>query len=188
MVSWLNPFPRPRRISSSGSTSLRRGTSIIVSKRSLPGSLASASRIARPWFAVAGALTYPLYLVHAYNGFVMFDRFGRVVNKWVLLVATIALMASAAYAIHRFVEKPLAPRLKRALVRLSEGTHIARPVDIPRQSTDDPAPVARPAPDGRREPTTTVATSAVADLDASVDVADAEEATLVLPLARATRQ
>ena len=42
-------------------------------------------RIARPWFAVAGALTYPLYLVHAYNGFVMFDRFGRVVNKWVLL-------------------------------------------------------------------------------------------------------
>jgi len=145
-------------------------------------------RIARPWFAVAGALTYPLYLVHAYNGFVMFDRFGRVVNKWVLLVATIALMASAAYAIHRFVEKPLAPRLKRALVRLSEGTHIARPVDIPRQPTDDPAPVARPAPDGRREPTTTMGTGAVVDLDASVDVADAEETTLVLPAARATRQ
>jgi peptidoglycan/LPS O-acetylase OafA/YrhL len=78
-------------------------------------------RFGRPWFAVAGALTYPLYLVHAYNGFVLFNLFGRVLNRWVLLVAMVAGMVCAAYAIHRLVEVRVAPRLKRALVRLAGG-------------------------------------------------------------------
>jgi peptidoglycan/LPS O-acetylase OafA/YrhL len=77
-------------------------------------------RFGRPWFAVAGALTYPLYLVHAYNGFVLFNLFGRVVNRWVLLVAIIAVMCCAAYAIHRLAEVRLAPQLKGALVRLAD--------------------------------------------------------------------
>jgi peptidoglycan/LPS O-acetylase OafA/YrhL len=76
-------------------------------------------RLGRPWFAVAGALTYPLYLVHAYNGFVLFNLLGRAVNRWVLLVVMVAGMGGAAYAIHRLVERKVAPRLKRALVRLA---------------------------------------------------------------------
>ena len=78
-------------------------------------------RFGRPWFAVAGALTYPLYLVHAYNGFVLFNLFGSVLNRWVLLVLMVTGMSCAAYAIHRFVEVRFAPRLKRALL------HLARP-------------------------------------------------------------
>ena len=77
-------------------------------------------RFGRPWFAVAGALTYPLYLVHAYNGFVLFNRFGGVVNRWVLLVAMVAGMCCAAYAIHRLAEVPFAPRLKRALGQIHQ--------------------------------------------------------------------
>jgi peptidoglycan/LPS O-acetylase OafA/YrhL len=76
-------------------------------------------RFGRPWFAVAGALTYPLYLMHAYNGFVLFNLFGGVVNRWVLLAAMVTSMGCAAYAIHRLVEVPFAPRLKRALTRLA---------------------------------------------------------------------
>jgi len=76
-------------------------------------------RLGRPWFAVAGALTYPLYLVHAYNGFVLFNLSGHLVNRWVLLVAVIAVMCCAAYAIHRLVELRLGPRLKRGLTRLA---------------------------------------------------------------------
>jgi peptidoglycan/LPS O-acetylase OafA/YrhL len=75
-------------------------------------------RLGRPWFAVAGALTYPLYLVHAYNGFVIINLLGRYLNRWVLLVTMIAGMCGAAYAIHRLVETRLAGRLKRALGRL----------------------------------------------------------------------
>jgi peptidoglycan/LPS O-acetylase OafA/YrhL len=76
-------------------------------------------RWGRPWFAVAGTLTYPLYLVHADNGFVLFNLAGGVLNRWVLLVAMVAGMGCAAYAIHRLVEVRLAPRLKRALLRLA---------------------------------------------------------------------
>jgi peptidoglycan/LPS O-acetylase OafA/YrhL len=84
-------------------------------------------RFGRPWFALAGALTYPLYLVHAYNGFVLFNLFGGAVNRWVLLVATVTGMCGAAYAIHRLVEVRLAPRLKRALVRVAAAAGLARP-------------------------------------------------------------
>jgi peptidoglycan/LPS O-acetylase OafA/YrhL len=78
-------------------------------------------RFGRPWFAVAGALTYPLYLVHAYNGFALFNRLGGMVNRWVLLVVMVIGMGCAAYAIHHLVEVRLAPRLKRALVRLADA-------------------------------------------------------------------
>jgi peptidoglycan/LPS O-acetylase OafA/YrhL len=76
-------------------------------------------RLGRPWFAVAGALTYPLYLVHAYIGFVLFNLLGRAVSRWVLLAVMVAGMAGAAYAIHQLVERKAAPRLKRALLRLA---------------------------------------------------------------------
>jgi peptidoglycan/LPS O-acetylase OafA/YrhL len=82
--------------------------------------LRATRRLGRPWFAAAGALTYPLYLVHAYNGFVLFNLFGRAVNRWVLLVAMITCMGCTAYLIHRLVEVRFAPRLKRVLVRLGQ--------------------------------------------------------------------
>jgi len=78
-------------------------------------------RLGRPWFAVAGALTYPLYLIHAYNGFVLFNLLGGAANRWVLLVAMVTGMGCAAYAIHRLVEVPFGPRLKRALIRLADA-------------------------------------------------------------------
>jgi peptidoglycan/LPS O-acetylase OafA/YrhL len=74
-------------------------------------------RIARPWFATAGALTYPLYLIHAHVGFIAFARLGGVVNPYVLLAGTVVLMCCAAYVIHATIERRLAPILKRVLTR-----------------------------------------------------------------------
>ncbi|TCC38834.1 acyltransferase [Kribbella speibonae] len=75
------------------------------------------SRIGRPWFAVLGALTYPLYLVHAHIGFIIFERLGDQVNHVLLVAATMLLMTGVAAALHHGVEQPLAPRLKRLLDR-----------------------------------------------------------------------
>jgi hypothetical protein len=85
-------------------------------------------RFAKPWFAHLGALTYPLYLIHAYIGFIIFHRLGGVVNPYLLLVGTIALMSLVAYMIHARVERPFAPVLKRALTRVGEknGKHRQR--------------------------------------------------------------
>lgn len=82
-------------------------------------SLRVTQRLGRPWFAVAGALTYPLYLIHAHVGFIVFDRLGDVVQRHVLLIGTVVLMCLAAYAINVAVERPLAPRLKRLLAPLA---------------------------------------------------------------------
>jgi peptidoglycan/LPS O-acetylase OafA/YrhL len=78
-------------------------------------------RLGRPWFAVAGTLTYPLYLLHACNAFVLFNIFGGVVNRWVLLVAMVTGMGCAAYGVHQLVEARFALRLKRALLRLADA-------------------------------------------------------------------
>lgn len=78
-------------------------------------------RLGRPWFAVLGALTYPLYLVHAHIGFIIFERLGDQVNHVLLVATTMLLMIGVAAALHYAVERPLAPRLKRLLDRVLPG-------------------------------------------------------------------
>lgn len=73
--------------------------------------------LARSWFSVAGSLTYPLYLIHAHVGFVIFSRFHEVVNPYVLLFGTIAVMCLTAYLIYRTAELRFGPVLKRFVER-----------------------------------------------------------------------
>jgi peptidoglycan/LPS O-acetylase OafA/YrhL len=98
-------------------------------------------RLGRPWFAVAGALTYPLYLVHAYNGFVIINLIGHQLNRWVLLAVMLTGMCSVAYAIHRLIEARIAGRLKRALTRLVNGVQRPgqRPPDGPLDQAAPPS-------------------------------------------------
>ena len=85
------------------------------------------SRLVRPWFASAGALTYPLYLVHAYIGFIVFTLAARYVNKWLLLAALIVVMLGVAHLINRQVEARLAPSLKSGLTRISDAAKARLP-------------------------------------------------------------
>ena len=87
--------------------------------------------LARPWLVTAGALTYPLYLLHAHVGFILFARLEGAFNKYVLLVGMITVMLVAAYAVHRFVERPLAPRLKRLLSKKEPSARAAVPAGTP---------------------------------------------------------
>ncbi|WP_162795507.1 acyltransferase family protein [Nonomuraea lactucae] len=73
-------------------------------------------RAVGPWLETAGALTYPLYLLHAHIGFILFARLGGSVNRYVLLYGLVVVMCLAAYAVHRFVERPAAPALKGLLL------------------------------------------------------------------------
>lgn len=78
-------------------------------------------RLQRRWFVAAGALTYPLYLVHAYIGFIVFRLAGHYLDKWLLLALMVATMLGAAYVVHRYAETWLAPVLKSGLTRVSDG-------------------------------------------------------------------
>ncbi|MBD2770346.1 acyltransferase [Hymenobacter sp. BT664] len=56
------------------------------------------------WLGHLGALTYPLYLVHGSIGFVIYQRVGDRLDKYVLFGLLVLLMLSLAYAIH-LIEK-----------------------------------------------------------------------------------
>ncbi|MFE9255150.1 acyltransferase family protein [Streptomyces sp. NPDC006879] len=71
------------------------------------------------WLTVAGALTYPFYLVHEHLGWVAIDllhqRLG--ISSALTFGGTLALMLGLAWLLHRWVERPLTPVLRRALTR-----------------------------------------------------------------------
>ena len=75
-------------------------------------------RIRWRWLPVAGALTYPLYLIHQDIGFTTIAYLRDKVPSIALVVLVYVAMLGLAWGIHRAVERPVAPILKR---RLSEA-------------------------------------------------------------------
>jgi peptidoglycan/LPS O-acetylase OafA/YrhL len=77
------------------------------------------TRIDWRWLTTAGVLTYPFYLIHEHVGWVTIDQFSHRTGlpNTVVLVATIATMLLTAWVVHLTIERPFAPRLKRALNR-----------------------------------------------------------------------
>ncbi|MBM9504651.1 acyltransferase [Streptomyces sp. KK5PA1] len=69
------------------------------------------------WLTTAGALTYPFYLVHEHLGWVAIDKLHHKtsLSAPVILFGTALSMLVLAYLLNKFVEKPLAPRLKKLL-------------------------------------------------------------------------
>ena len=63
----------------------------------------------------AGALTYPLYLLHEHIGWSLIDHLHGRVPAWPLVGAVTVLFLYAAWLVHRFVERPMARYLKRGL-------------------------------------------------------------------------
>lgn len=70
-------------------------------------------------WVLAGALTYPLYLVHQYIGFTVFNHFYPTVNAHILFWGTLTGALISALLINRLVEKPVANFMKRLLRRWS---------------------------------------------------------------------
>lgn len=65
------------------------------------------------WLTVAGALTYPLYLLHDVIGFTMIRWLHRAIPHWPLMLGLLAAMLVLAWLVHRFVERPVSALLKR---------------------------------------------------------------------------
>ncbi|HEX5358049.1 MAG TPA: acyltransferase [Aquabacterium sp.] len=65
----------------------------------------------------AGALTYPLYLLHQNIGYIIFNHAHGHLNIHLIFWGTIALMLAGAWLIHNLIEQKAAPVLKRVLNR-----------------------------------------------------------------------
>jgi peptidoglycan/LPS O-acetylase OafA/YrhL len=85
--------------------------------------------LARPRYAVLGALTYPLYLLHNRVGASLINAIQPVVgNRWVVLAIATGTALSLAWLVHRFVERPLQPRLRAAVGRALTAPGRRRPI------------------------------------------------------------
>lgn len=68
------------------------------------------------WATVPGALTYPVYLIHQFVGYVTFDTLiTRGVSPFAALCAIIAIVIAIGAALHYCVETRIAPRIRRLI-------------------------------------------------------------------------
>ncbi|PHQ51665.1 acyltransferase [Streptomyces cinnamoneus] len=74
-------------------------------------------RVRGRWLTAAGALTYPLYLLHERLGWLVIGHLGGRLPRWLLLSGLVTGMVLAAWVVHCCVERPLARRLGHALRR-----------------------------------------------------------------------
>lgn len=77
------------------------------------------NRVNWRWLTVAGALTYPFYLVHEHLGWVVIHALHRGLGlaSGVTFALTVASMLLLAWVLNTYVEKPLTPRLRAALAK-----------------------------------------------------------------------
>ena len=77
--------------------------------------LGHTDRIRWKWLVTAGAMTYPLYLIHYAAGTTLINRFHDTMDAWLLVAVVIAGFLVLSYLIHRLVERPVSRLLKRGL-------------------------------------------------------------------------
>ncbi|MEU3877778.1 MULTISPECIES: acyltransferase [Streptomyces] len=113
--------------------------------------LGAFDRVRWNWLGTAGALTYPLYLLHQYIGMTVIYALRTKVPAPLLVAGLITAMLGAAWLMHRFVEKPLGRRMRAALrtgleeLRRTERTPApAQPAGLP--LLKEPRRFDRPAP------------------------------------------
>jgi len=77
------------------------------------------SRVNWRWLTIAGALTYPFYLVHEHLGWVVIKALHQSLGipSYGTLLLTVAAMLLLACLLNRYVEKRLTPKLRTALSR-----------------------------------------------------------------------
>lgn len=70
------------------------------------------------WVAWAGALTYPIYLLHHNIGYIVMQYFGNRVNKYLLLIGVLSMVLLLAYLLHKFIERRFSKLLGQRLQQL----------------------------------------------------------------------
>ena len=74
--------------------------------------LTPLQRLGWAWLVPAGALTYPLYLIHEYWGWWFIDLTAAHLGRWVVLAGAVTLSVMLAVVIHQ-IEKRVGPPMRR---------------------------------------------------------------------------
>ncbi|WEB42895.1 acyltransferase [Streptomyces yunnanensis] len=118
---------------------------LIIAAFAVVGAIALGAfdRIQWKWLTTAGALTYPLYVIHMNIGMTLIHHYRNRIPAPVLVASVVALMLVAAWLIHRFVERPLGTWLRTTMRR---GIDDVRRNVAPRRRHARPATTPPPPP------------------------------------------
>ncbi|GAA2597516.1 acyltransferase [Winogradskya consettensis] len=72
-------------------------------------------RVRWRWLTTAGALTYPLYLLHEYIGWTLIAALHTHLGRYPTLALVVTLMLGVAWLLHRYVERPASRLLRKWL-------------------------------------------------------------------------
>lgn len=76
-------------------------------------SLGKLSRCQWRWLTIAGALTYPLYLLHEDIGWTAIGLWHQKMPSWLLLGSLVTALLLASWLVHRCIERPIGKIAKR---------------------------------------------------------------------------
>lgn len=122
----------------------RRGIAVLLTAcvvALLLVTLTRLSRVSWRWLSLLGALTYPLYLVHEVPGWMVIHHLGDALPAHLLVGITVLGALALACLVHRFVERPSGPWLRRS-VETELGSVLAADGPTPRR----PVRRGRPTP------------------------------------------
>ncbi|MCO6010006.1 acyltransferase [Actinoallomurus purpureus] len=89
---------------------------------------------------LAGALTYPLYLLHETVSRVVIKQLDWRMDPRAVLAIAVAATLTSAYLVHRLVERPVQRRFRRALKRAAEQIRRTAEGDATRSERPDDRP------------------------------------------------
>jgi peptidoglycan/LPS O-acetylase OafA/YrhL len=81
------------------------------------------------WLSTAGAMTFPLYLIHHVIGLLVLHRFRDALPPWAMIVVIASGMIALAYLFQRFVERPFGRWVRKALA--SDSMSLKAPLEKP---------------------------------------------------------
>ncbi|MFJ3586405.1 acyltransferase family protein [Streptomyces sp. NPDC090127] len=99
------------------------------------------------WLKTAGALTYPLYVIHMGIGITVIHALRDRVEPVPLVVSVTAAMLALAWLIHVFVERPLSKRLRSGMRSGVQEIRLHTPAAVPSSPADVAALPAPPVPE-----------------------------------------
>lgn len=102
------------------------------------------------WMSVAGALTYPFYLVHEIWGWWIIRCVHEAIGTWPSVFVALGSTLLMAWLIHRLIERKFATRLRNSILKgIASGTKPAQEPPV-RPEGRQAAPVAPAMADSRR--------------------------------------
>ncbi|MFD7261897.1 acyltransferase family protein [Streptomyces sp. NPDC059874] len=112
--------------------------------------LGAFDRVHWRWLPHAGALTYPLYLIHMMAGLTIIHHFRSEVAPVPLAIGVTAVMLAIAWIMHRLIERPLGRMLRDSLRRGVQDIRSGTPG--PSRPSIDLVPAQPSAPEAERLP------------------------------------